>query len=318
MSVMEKISKTMGYIGAALKENSPEILKVAGVIGVVGTVVLACKATLKVDEIFDEHNEKLDKIKNAAEDEEKTEYSDEDAKIDKVKQYAMTAGKLAKEYAPAIILGVVSVGCLCKSSDIYKKRSIAATAAAAAADAAYKGLKKKFVDKFGEETVYAVEHGLQAVEVEEEVVDEKGKVKKTKKQIAVADGKSSMYTRYLTKSNNNWRGGNSDYIEMFLRGQQNWANDLLRSRKYSSYPYVTFNEVLAMLDFDPCPEGMIVGWDANSEKGDRYIQFDVREVNILNERGEYEKAFAIDFNVEGIICPAVKEVKTPDVKFYEF
>lgn len=305
---MEGLTKAFGKIGATLKEKSPEILKVAGVIGVVGTVVLACKTTLEVDEILEEHNEKLDKIKDTVANEDHPEYTEENAKRDKVKQYAITIGKLARKYAPTFILGVVSVGCLCKSSDIYKKRSIAATAAAAAADKAYKTLKKKFVDKFGEETVYAVEHGLQAVEVEEEVVDEKGKVKTVKKQIAVADGKNSMYTRYLTKSNNNWRGGNSDYIEMFLRGQQSCANDLLRSRKYSSYPYVTFNEILTMLDFEPCAEGMIVGWDANSEKGDRYIQFDVREVNILNERGEYEKAFALDFNIEGIVCPAVKEV----------
>lgn len=305
---MEGFKRAISNLSVKTRENSPEILKVAGVVCFVGTVVLACKATLKVDEIFEEHNEKLDKIKDKAADEEVTEYTPEDAKKDKVLVYAKTAGKLVKEYAPAIILGVVSVTCFCKSNDILKKRAVAATAAATAADAAYKGLRRKFVDKFGEETVYAVEHGIQAVEVEEETIDDKGKVKKTKKQIAVADGRSSMYTRYLTKSNNNWRGGNSDYIEMFLRGQQNWANDLLRSRKYSSYPYVTFNEILTMLDFDPCPEGMIVGWDANSEKGDRYIQFDVREVNILNERGEYEKAFAIDFNVEGIICPAVKEV----------
>lgn len=308
---MEGIKTAFSNLAVKAREHSPEILKVAGIVGVVGTVVLACKATLKVNEIIEEHNNDLERIQRTVSDPEVDEetYSAKDAQIDKVKRYAITVGKLGKEYAPAIILGVVSIGCLCKSNDILKKRNLALSAAYTAVDTAYKKYRRNVVERFGDEVDYAMEHGLKAVEVEEEELNEKtGKVKTVKKQIAVTDGQASCYTRYLTKSNSNWRGGVEDYIEMFLRGQQNWANDLLRSRKYSAYPYVTFNEVLSMLDFEQCPEGMIVGWDANSVKGDRFIQFDVKKVKILNELGEYEDAYSIDFNVEGIVCPSVQSI----------
>ena len=45
----------LGSATYTLKKYSPEILLGVGVVGVVGSAVLACKATLKVEEVLDEH-----------------------------------------------------------------------------------------------------------------------------------------------------------------------------------------------------------------------------------------------------------------------
>ena len=51
MSIFNSIATTFKGIAASAKQHSPEILIVGGIIGGIGTVVLACRATLKADEV---------------------------------------------------------------------------------------------------------------------------------------------------------------------------------------------------------------------------------------------------------------------------
>ena len=56
-NVMSTLSKATGKTGLTLKAVSPEIMLGIGVVGVIASTVLACKATLKVDAIIAEHRE---------------------------------------------------------------------------------------------------------------------------------------------------------------------------------------------------------------------------------------------------------------------
>ncbi len=51
------MTRSIGRTVLTAKKNSPHIFFVGGVVGVVGSAVLACRATLKLEE-------KLDEIKN--------------------------------------------------------------------------------------------------------------------------------------------------------------------------------------------------------------------------------------------------------------
>ena len=64
--------------------HSPELLLGVGIAGAVITVVTACKATLKVSEVLECHKDNLEKIDETAADENIPEYTEEDAKKDKV------------------------------------------------------------------------------------------------------------------------------------------------------------------------------------------------------------------------------------------
>ena len=122
----EKLMKTYKKVELKAIKHSPEILAGVGVVGVVGSLVMACKATTKLSDVLEESKEQLDKIKEVAADpayEEK--YSQDDAKKDTTITYVQTAMKVTKLYAPSVILCASSLGCLLASNNILKKRNAA-------------------------------------------------------------------------------------------------------------------------------------------------------------------------------------------------
>ena len=61
-NITNGLSKLTGRTGLMLKARSPEILLVVGITGTVASAVLACRATLRVEEVLDNHKEKTEKI----------------------------------------------------------------------------------------------------------------------------------------------------------------------------------------------------------------------------------------------------------------
>jgi len=296
--IMSKVGGTFNKIGFGLKKRSPEILVATGIVGTIVGTVMACKATTKIDTILDEAKEQLDKIHEYGENPDMAEkYSAEDVKKDTAIVYAQTGVKLAKLYAPAIGLGVLSISSILVSYNILKKRNMAISAAFAAVTQDFKEYRDRIVERFGKEVDHQIRYNIKAEEIEEIITDEKGKEKTVKKNIEVADPNASGYVKYFTRSNPYWED-TPDYVEMFLRAQQNYANDKLKA-----VGHLTLNEVYDMLGFHDSKAGMVVGWIYNLDhpNGDNYVEFDVKKVHLPNEQGGYEKAYAIDFNVDGNI-----------------
>ncbi len=296
--IMSKASGALNKIGFGLKKRSPEILVAVGVVGTVVSAVMACKATTKIDTILDETKEQLDKIHEYAGNPDVAEkYNAEDAKKDTAIVYAQTGVKLAKLYAPAVGLGILSISSILASNNILRKRNMAISAALAAATQDFKDYRNRVIERFGKEVDHQLRYNIKAEEIEETVTDEKGKEKKVKKNIEVADPNASGYVKYFTRSNPYWED-DSSYVEMFLRAQQNYANDKLKATGH-----LTLNDVYDMLGFHDSKAGMVVGWiyDLDHPNGDNYVEFDVKKVNLPNEQGGYEEAYAIDFNVDGNI-----------------
>ena len=61
--IMIKASRTLSRAGLRLKKHSPEILVISGVIGVIASGVMACKATTKAGAIIDERKDQIDEIR---------------------------------------------------------------------------------------------------------------------------------------------------------------------------------------------------------------------------------------------------------------
>lgn len=296
--IMSKASGALNKIGFGLKKRSPEILVAVGVVGTVVSAVMACKATTKINTILDETKEQLGKIHEYAGNPDAAEkYNAEDAKKDTAIVYAQTGVKLAKLYAPAVGLGILSISSILASNNILRKRNMAISAALAVATQDFKDYRNCVIERFGKDVDYQLRYNIKAEEIEETVTDEKGKEKKVKKSIEVADPNASGYVKYFTRSNPYWEE-DSSYVEMFLRSQQNYANDKLKATGH-----LTLNDVYDMLGFHDSKAGMVVGWiyDLDHPNGDNYVEFDVKKVNLPNEQGGYEEAYAIDFNVDGNI-----------------
>ena len=60
--IMASVNRSLHKVGFKFKKHSPEILVVAGVVGIVTSTIMACKATTKVSEIVDETKETIDTI----------------------------------------------------------------------------------------------------------------------------------------------------------------------------------------------------------------------------------------------------------------
>ena len=85
---MNEMMTNVGRFAAKAKfkigKHSPEILMVCGAVGAVTSAVMACKATLKVNAVLEEHQSAVETIHNVqngnAELKKDAEYTEEDAK----------------------------------------------------------------------------------------------------------------------------------------------------------------------------------------------------------------------------------------------
>lgn len=295
--IMKSVNGMASKTVMKLKKHSPEILVVAGIAGTVVSAVLACKATTKVAEILDETKGTLDTIHEGMETGaiNGQEYTTEDGKKDTVVVYAQTGMKLAKLYAPAIILGTLSTTSILASNNILRKRNVALGAAYAAIDKSFKEYRGRVIERFGEQVDTELKYGIKAKKFEEIEVDpETGKEKKVKKTVMVADPNlQSDYAVYFDSKSRNYET-NPDYNRMFLKAQQAFANDKLQTRGH-----LFLNEVLDDLDLPRTPAGQIVGWTKDGPDG--YVNFRIVEVERETEDGRHEPALLLDFNVEGNI-----------------
>ena len=295
--IMKSVNGVASKTVMKLKKHSPEILVMAGIAGTVVSAVLACKATTKVAEILDETKGTLDTIHEGMETGaiNGQEYTTEDGKKDTVVVYAQTGMKLAKLYAPAIILGTLSITSILASNNILRKRNVALGAAYAAIDKSFKEYRGRVIERFGEQVDTELKYGIKAKKfVEIEVDPETGKKKKVKKTVMVADPNlQSDYAVYFDSKSRNYET-NPDYNRMFLKAQQAFANDKLQTRGH-----LFLNEVLDDLDLPRTPAGQIVGWTKDGPDG--YVNFRIVEVERETEDGRHEPALLLDFNVEGNI-----------------
>lgn len=287
------------------QKRSPEILAVLGAVGVGVSFVMAINATLKVDEIVDVTKEKVEKIHTAKEKgvtEAGKDYSEEDSKKDLAIVYTKTSLALIKLYGPSVSLCLLSVGSLLTSNNILRKRNVALAAAYATIDKSYKDYRGRVVEKFGEEIDRELRHGIKAIEVKETVVDEDGKKKTVKSSIDVIEDPSTIsdYAKFFDEMSEYYED-NPEYNLNFLKGRQNYANDLLRTNGR-----VFLNEVYDMLGIPRTKAGQVVGWtyDPDCPNGDNYIDFGIYETRRPATRrfvDGYETVVLLDFNVDGNI-----------------
>ena len=299
-------------VGFQIKKHSPEILVVAGVVGTVASAVMACKATTKLHDVLDESKEKIDMFHKGVEDGKvKSEvdgeivvvdYTQEDCTRDIAVTYTQTGLKLAKLYGPAIALGAVSITSILVGHNILRKRNLALAAAYTAVDTGFKQYRGRVVERLGEKMDKELLYNIKAKEVEETVVDEKGKEKTVKKTIEVADPNAGMspYTVCFDETCTGWQR-DAEANKFFLHQQQDWANEKLKAQGY-----LFLNDVYKMIGAKQTKAGQVVGWvyDEKNPIGDNFIDFGV--YNIYSEASRnfvngLEKSIWLSFNVDGDI-----------------
>ncbi len=277
------------------QKSSPEILLAAGIVGMVGSTILACRATLKMDTVLEESKEKLSTAKTLELEHE--DYSEKDRQRDVSLIYYQTGIKVVKLYAPSIILGGLSIYALTTSHSIMTKRTVALTAAYGALEKGFNEYRSRVVEKYGEDEDREFRYGSQQIET----VDPKTGKKKTVTRV----GKDvpSIYAKFFDMSSTNWNR-EPEYNIMFLQCQQNYFNDLLHARGH-----LFLNEVYDMLGLEHTKAGAVVGWvlSKNGET-DNFVNIGVFDGKTQQARdfvNGFEGAILLDFNVDGVILDLI-------------
>ena len=304
--LVNKITRTFHKVGFKLKKHSPEILVVAGVIGTVTSAVMACKATLKVNDIIDETKETIEDIHYCIGKGLKTadgeEYTQEVANKELTIVYIQTGWKFAKLYGPAVLLGVASIGCMVGSNKILHKRNIALGAAFTAMDKSFKEYRGRVIEKFGKDLDRELRFNTKAKQIEETVVDENGKESTVTKTVEIVDPNvtHSIYSVVFCEGNTGWTK-NAELNKVFLLQQQNYANDKLRLNGV-----LTLNEVYDMIGAPRTAYGQLAGWvyTEDSSVGDNFVDFGIFDIN-SEKKCDFingiERSIILDFNCIGNI-----------------
>lgn len=264
-----------------MQKHSPQILFVAGISGAIASTVIACKATLKLDDVIDDIEYEVNDVKKYR-DEHSTDYYKDLTYV-----YAKGAYRVGRLYAPAVVLGTASIGALTGSHVTLTRRNAGLTAAYAATQKAFDEYRERVKEELGEKKEADINHAIAILDT----IDENGK----KIKVPHADpNKWSMYARFFEESNVNWKN-NAELNRIFVQAQQNYANHLLHARGH-----VFLNEVYDMLGLPRCKAGQVVGWVVG-EGGDNFIDFGMYEAANANFVNGAERNIILDFNVDGSV-----------------
>lgn len=309
MSIKESVVKLGMKAWMSVKEKSPEIALVVGVLGLGAGVFLACKATLKLDEITETKEKELERINAGIADETLPEYTEEVAKDDITKVKTNCVLDIAKVY---VVPGLVLTGSLCMillSHKILRDRNTALMGAYSALATAFAAYRKRVIDYDGKDQDLKYMYGDRTpVMVEETRVNDDG----TEEVVLVDKGNEDKYllgspyarifdSDHSTIAYSITQDPHQDLNFTILKHNQSMWNN-----KLQMYGFVFLNDVLSSLGFEKVPEGQLVGWRLQGN-GDGYIDFGIDncytnpECRDIVEKDGFTRKIVLDFNVDGLI-----------------
>lgn len=299
-ALMNALSRSAHKALFKINQKSPEILLVASIGGAIAGTVMACKATLKAKEVVDEMKQNLELVETADKYSSEEQYSNEDKVNDLRTIYIQSGIKLAKLYAPAVGLGVLSIGGMIFSHGILRNRLGTAIAAYATLSTGFNEYRDRIAEAIGKDEELKIYHDVETYK-DEEVDKNNGIVLARRKDRELVDG-YSIYARCFDEYNPNWKD-NAEWNLDFLRSTQKYLNSkLIRDG------YLFLNDAYAELGFDKTDEGQLVGWiydPDRTDSGDNSVSFGLYDPSKGAVLGDFinghEKSVFLDFNVDGVI-----------------
>jgi hypothetical protein len=308
---MKNVTRAFHSVGFKLKKHSPEILIVTGIVGVVASTVMACKATTKVNEVVKKGKAAINDVHDKAADVEAgiisaEEYTPEIQRKELTVAYAKTGFELVKLYAPAVTIGALSLTAIISSNNILRKRNVALAAAYASTDKLFKEYRGRVVDRFGKEIDRELRYNIKTKEIEETTTTEDGSEVTQKKTVKVAEVPVyDEFTRIFDETCPCWVK-NAEKNMFFLKQQERWANDKLRTQGY-----LFVNDIYESLGFDKTAAGQVVGWtyEKGNPESEGYVDFGIFDEAYVHRNSRfingYERSIILSFNHEGNILEYV-------------
>lgn len=302
---LEKLQREINKMTAKASKNSPEIMVVAGVAGLVVAGVIACKQTLKAKEIIDESKDDIyDFLRDVdTNDNDAMELANKAVRTIKVK----TALKVVGCYAPAVALAGGSAASILCGHNKLNKRYANLSMAYTALETSFKGYRDRVIERFGGDVDKELLYNIKKEKIEREEVDpETGKKKKVKEEGYVIDGNTinSPYAKFFDSASSEWVK-NPELNLLKLRSTQEYFNNVLRVKGH-----VFLNEIYDALDIPRTSIGQVCGWiyDPENDETDNFIDFDIYNVHDPAKRrfvNGLEPVILLDFNCQGNIVDQI-------------
>lgn len=278
-------------VARVVVKHAPTILTATGTVGLVGTAVLASRATLTYKELIADEVMVITDGPNLMKRNE--HYTEDEFRKDRIVCYSRIVTKTVKHYAPTIALGVASIAAFWWSHSIQSKRIAGLAAAYAALDTSYRKYKKSVASVIGEESMKKVEE-----KILDDVVftDEPFEYDKMAESVIP---EYSPYARIIDENASVW-DPSDDITELNIHAQLNYMNDILRTRGY-----LFLSDVYDALGIPRTPASQVVGWLWKKGDGDHYVSFgdiEGHRIKFWDDSRRREVAnYLLDFNVDGEI-----------------
>lgn len=246
-NIQRGLMRTSGY----LQRHSPVIMTGLGVAGVVTTTIFAVKATPKAMRLIEEANEVL---------------SEDDilSPIDKV--------KIAwRPYAPAVIMGSLTIACILSAHQINTKRNTALAGLYSLTENRLRDYQRQVVETVGEKKEQEVRDAVAAKEIEKNPPS--GDI------ITIKDGTMLCYESLSGR-----------YFRSDVETIKSVFNELNRKIISNNYMVVYLNDFYDELGLSPTRVGDMLGWEIDDGEVDYIFSSQLTENN--------EPCLVVNFSVE--------------------
>lgn len=235
--------KDVRSLNYQITKNSPILLVILGITGMVTTVVMACKATPDAKEALNDFHQ------------EQEEYEEFQSKP---KQLLLDVKTVAPIYGPSVIMGGISIACIIGSYSINSRRIAALATAYSLSERTLHEYRNKVIETLGEKKEERIRDEIAKDRVRDNLPDSN--------EVIVTDGGDmlcydSVFGRYFKSSVNT------------IRKAENVLNHRLVSEMYLSV-----NEFYDLVGLPPTKMGNELGWNI-----DNLIEFDFHSILMPDE-----------------------------------
>lgn len=290
------LSTRLARTALVAQKQNPKVLFYGGLVLMSGTVVSACRGTMRLESTLDDIRQDradLDRIEEVF----PGKYTNREIQSMNLHLTIRGLARVAKLYLPSIALGVAAVGCLTSSHNQLTRRNAGLSAALAATERALDSYRNRVRESYGEEKELDLWRGTKTENVP--VLDDEGRETKSRRKIKTGGG-HSPYARIWGKDTTDEWDPEESYNFAKLRHVQQWGTMQLERKGH-----LFLNEIFDELGLSRTSAGAVVGWLSKDEGGtDGFV-----DLGVMNRQdGEFldfvtgrEEHVMLDFNVDGEI-----------------
>lgn len=292
---MSYLTRAIGAAKLALKANAPTLMVAGGVVSMGAGTVIACKQTLKIEEVLANHVPSLEKVEQG-EKLELSSYGKKEAQQDRIKIYTRAGLELGKVYAIPVVLWTGGAALVFGGHRMMVKRNATLALAFTGLKSAFDKYRQNVVETFGSDADQAMYGGHVTREVVDPVTGEKSIVQERDWDSSAGDPYNRIFEQGATSA---WEPDLS-VNRMFVANQQRFAQQLLNRRGY-----LWLSEVYSALGFPENDISRVVGWKVtklpDGSKDIPFVDFGLDKPHHDDWKFSKENAIYLDFNCQGLI-----------------